>query len=366
MAPTERLALGPIREAVSADERRGVPHRRGPRRAGRVLATATAVVVAVAGLLWGLDARPGGAFTGAAAAGVTGRDVVVEVRAGDSLPSVAHTLVQSNVVGSAEAFLQAAQSNSVLASVQPGFYKLRSAMTAADAVARLADPQYRVGQVVVEAGRQLDDVVDAGTGAVTPGIMSLISRASCVELDGQQRCVSVADLRHAAAGTAPGELSVPGWAAQPVAAMTGDHRRLEGLIAAGTWNFDPLAPPQQIMASLIDASAKKYDHNAVLVMAAEELGVTPYQVLTVASLVQREGGLADYPRVAATLYDRLNSPEPLRLDSTVSFQLARQGTVDDSQRAAATPWNTFVLQGLPATPICSPSDPALAAAEHPM
>ena len=101
-------------------------------------------------------------------------------------------------------------------SIQPGFYKVRTEIPASDAVARLTDPQNRVGKLVIPEGRQLDDIHDIKTNAVTDGIFTLISRATCVDLDGEQRCVSVDDLREAAASTSPSALSVPDWATKPV------------------------------------------------------------------------------------------------------------------------------------------------------
>jgi UPF0755 protein len=56
----------------------------------------------------------------------------------------------------------------------------------------------------------------------------------------------------------------------------------------------------------------------------------------------------------------------LEFDSTVNYPLDRQEVATtDADRARNTPWNTYLNEGLPATPICSPGDPALNAAEHP-
>ena len=50
------------------------------------------------------------------------------------------------------------QGNSAISAIQPGFYKVRTEIPAANAVARLADPQNRVGKLVIPEGRQLDDI----------------------------------------------------------------------------------------------------------------------------------------------------------------------------------------------------------------
>ena len=95
--------------------------------------------------------------------------------------------------------------------------------------------------LVIPEGRQLDDIADVKTNAVTKGIFSLISDATCMNLDGSQQCVKVDDLKQAAGTADPAALSIPAWAIDPVKALGADHRRIEGLIAPGTWNVDPSA-----------------------------------------------------------------------------------------------------------------------------
>ncbi|EUA32113.1 putative aminodeoxychorismate lyase [Mycobacterium intracellulare] len=91
------------------------------------------------------------------------------------------------------------------------------------------------------------------TNVVNPGIFTLISRATCVDFDGSKRCVSVEDLRAAATNSSPLALAVPPWATEPVGELGKDHRRIEGLIAPGTFNVDPSAPPETILSNLIGA-----------------------------------------------------------------------------------------------------------------
>ena len=84
--------------------------------------------------------------------------------------------------------------------------------------------------------------------------------------------------------------------------------------------------------------------------------------------MQREAKPQDFAKVARVIYNRLAEPDHNRLefDSTVNYPLDRQEVATtDADRAQDTPWNTYVREGLPATPICSPGQPALAAAENP-
>jgi UPF0755 protein len=292
-------------------------------------------------------------------------DVIIEVRDGDSTTTIGKTLQDHKVILTVKAFLDAAAGNSAISSIQPGFYKVRTEIPAANAVERLADPQNRVGKLTIPEGRQLDDIRDVRSNAVTDGIFSLISRASCVNLDGERRCVPVDELRVVAESAGPSALSVPRWATEPVTMMGSDHRRLEGLIAPGTWNIDPSASPREILAALIGASATQYAQSGLL-DTAQSMNMSPYQILTVASLVQRESKPQDFAKVARVIYNRLAENRTLEFDSTVNYPLDRiEVATTDADRALNTPWNTYVRPGLPATPICSPGQPALAAAEHP-
>ena len=232
--------------------------------------------------LWHTVFGPGNDYSGEGKS-----DVVIQIHDGDSTTAIGQTLEEHKVVATVRAFVDAAEGNSAMSSIQPGFYKVRTEIPASDAVARLTDAQNRVGKLVIPEGRQLDDIQDVKTNDVTDGIFTLISNATCVDLDGERRCVSEDDLRDAAGSASPAELSVPDWATKAVEAMGDDHRRLEGLIAPGSWDVDPSASPKDILSTLIGASAYQYAQGGLL-DTAKSLSMTPYQILTVASLVQRE------------------------------------------------------------------------------
>ena len=359
------VAVGPPRRGMSRAQRMREARRRRRRRTvrGFTLGLFLVIVIGVVFLgstLWHAVLGPANDYSGD---GVS--DVVIQIHDGDSTTAIAKTLEDHKVVATVRAFVVAAEGNSAMTSIQPGFYKVRTEIPASDAVARLTNAQNRVGKLVIPEGRQLDDIQDVKTNAVTDGIFTLISNATCVDLDGERRCVSKDDLRDAATRTPPSALSVPDWATKPVDAMGDDHRRLEGLIAPGSWDIDPSASPQDILSTLIGASAYQYVQGGLL-DTAKSLSMTPYQILTVASLVQREAKPQDFDKVARVIYNRLHERRTLEFDSTVNYPLDRQEVATtDADRGQMTLWNTYVRQGLPATPICSPGGPALAAAERP-
>ena len=361
----EPEAVGPPRRRMSRLARnRAERGRRRRRFAGRaalaLLVLIMVVVVFVGTRLWNTVFGPGDDYTGDGK-----RDIVIHVQDGDSTTMVGETLQNQQVVKTVRAFVNAAHGNSAINSIQPGWYRMRTEIPAANAVARLADPNNRVGRLVIPEGRQLDDTTDMKTNKVNPGILSLISRATCVDLDGNRRCVSVDDLRAAATNSSPATLAVPPWAIEPVTELGKDHRRIEGLIAPGTFNVDPSASAESILTSLISSGAMEYMKSGLL-GSAQTMGLSPYDILVVASLVQQEASSQDFAKVARVIYNRLQNHHTLEFDSTVNYPLdRREVATSDADRAQRTPWNTYVSQGLPATAICSPGVDALHAAEHP-
>ncbi|RDH75119.1 aminodeoxychorismate lyase [Mycolicibacterium moriokaense] len=361
------VAVGPQRRKKNRADRVREARRRRRRRLVRGVTLSVFIVIVVGAVflgsrLWHTVFGGDSDYSGEGKS-----DVVIQIHDGDSTTAIGETLERHQVVKTSRVFVNAAQGNAGIQAIQPGFYKMRTEIPAADAVARLTDAQNRVGKLVIPEGRQLDDIRDVKTNDVTDGIFTLISKATCVDLDGSRHCVSADDLREVA-GTAPvPELSVPDWAVKPVQAMGNDHRRLEGLIAPGSWDVDPSASPKDILSTLIAASGYQYAQGGLL-DTAKSLSMTPYQILTVASLVQRESKPNDFAKVARVIYNRLVAPDHRRLefDSTVNYSLDRQEVATtDGDRARETPWNTYVRDGLPATPICSPGSDALAAAERP-
>lgn len=360
---TEAAKPAPSRRKSRAARRAEASRRR--RRFVIRVSLALVVVVVLAGVfagtkLWHTVFGNGDDYSGGGK-----RDVVIQVEAGDSTTMVGETLQHQQVVKTVRAFVNAAHGNSAITSIQPGFYRVRTEIPAGDAVTRLTDPKNRVGRLVIPEGRQLDDTTDMKTNRVNPGIFSLISQATCVDLDGNRRCVPVADLRAAATDSSIAALAVPPWAVQPATELGKDHRRLEGLIAPGTFNVDPSAPAEGILASLVSAGASEYTKSG-LIDTAQAMGLSPYDILVVASLVQQEANPPDFAKVAQVIYNRLHARHTLEFDSTVNYPLdRREVATSDADRAQRTPWNTYVSQGLPATAICSPGLDALRAAEHP-
>ena len=288
-----------------------------------------------------------------------GHTVMVRVEDGDSVSGLAPELVDKGVVGSRKALILAAEKNQV--DLQAGYYTLQEGMSADAALAALHDEKNRRGVVDLPTGITLDDVAVVG-GKKREGIFSMVSKQTCVD---QNTCISADDLKKAAGQTDLKKLNVPDWAMQPVSARGDDPRRLEGLISPGFHVFNPEASAEEIVADLVKDSVETYQETG-LEQAATTVNLSPYQLITAASLVEREAPEGDFDKVARVILNRLKEKQKLEFDSTVNYSVDEQEiATTDQDRGKMTPWNTYAKEGLPDTPISSPGIKAVQAMEHP-
>ena len=285
---------------------------------------------------------------------------LVQVPEGSSMGELAPELAEKNVVKTPEAFSSAANSNPRASQIKPGFYRLQEEMSAKSAVEALLDDATMVDLLDVHGGATLLDVNVLG-GDVRFGIYSLISQVSCKE----GGCVSAEELEKIAATVDPAELGAPDWAVEEVRARGEDPKRIEGLIAPGQYVLDPNMDAQEILTDLITRSTKKYNDTNI-VDRAQAIGLKPYELLTAASLVERESPAGEFDKVARVILNRLHEPMRLELDSTVNYGLEDvELATTDEDRHRETPWNTYAKDGLPDSPIASPSEEAIQAMENP-
>lgn len=315
------------------------------------------IIVAAVGLLW-VRGGVSGDYDGEG----NGQMIVVNVAQGSSLSDLSSELVDQDVVATRDAFMSAANSHARSGELQPGFYRLQKKMSANSAVEALLNPENQAGTVDLPTGVRLMDTHIVASDDVRKGIFTLISEASCMAPD---QCVTVDQLKQAAGSADPAALGVPAWAAGEVAARGDDPRRLEGLITPGVHQFNPQSSAGEILASLVAESAKRYEDTG-LEASAQRVGLSPYQLITAASLIQMEAPDGDFDKVARVILNRLEEPMRMQFDSTVNYDLEDQEiATTDQDRARVTAWNTYAKDGLPDTPIASPSIAAITAMENP-
>ncbi|MGH4013063.1 MAG: endolytic transglycosylase MltG [Pseudonocardiaceae bacterium] len=346
------------------DQRRAREQRHGLRRRRRIVlgAALTVLVLAVGAVLYGarqlIELRRVPDY-----AGPGGAELVVQVEKGESLTAIGDTLVDRDVVASIRAFTGAAENDPRIRAVQPGFYQMRAQMSGAGAVAQLLDPAARVGQLEIRGGEQLDDV-RLPNGTTVPGLLTELSRASCAVIGGVSTCVSPEQLRTAMGQADPATLGVPNWIADPIARVE-PSRRLEGLLVPGTYDVRPGSSAVDLLRQITETSVTRLLAGG-LPDSAADTGYSPYEVLVIASIIEREAITPDFGNVSRVIYNRLAEGMPLQMDSTINYPLDRQQVrTSGDDRAQPGPYNTYLNKGLPASPIGAPSVAAVSAAADP-
>ena len=139
---------------------------------------------------------------------------------------------------------------------------------------------------------------------------------------------------------------------------------LEGQLAPLQYSFAPNTTTHDALAEMLKSFS---DEVSATKLAQGYEHFTPYEVLTVASLVQIEADPADYAKVARVIYNRLSIGMPLELNSTVQYALGLRGQIGLSIKATKvdSPYNTYLHTGLPPTPISNPSIAAITGALNP-
>jgi UPF0755 protein len=271
----------------------------------------------------------------------TGR-AIFEVHEGDTVAEMGRNLKDQDVVASVEAFLNAANDNPDSNKIQVGFYELRKQMKAADVVEILVNP----------------DNLASATVTIPEGY----SVAQTVKELAKGTDYSKQEFEKALAD--PSALGLPVYA----------EGNPEGYLFPATYDFGPQMKPADMLKLMVDRW-KQAAETTGLEAGAAELGYTPHEMMTIASLVEAEGR-GDYtPKIARVIYNRLENPDNgltngfLEIDATVNYALGRPGVVrltqEEIDSVADSPYNTYTQPGLPPGPIEAPGEAAMKASLDP-
>ncbi len=218
------------------------------------------------------------------------------------------------------------------------------------------------------AFRALSVVTGAGR-KIKPGEYEIPSRASALKI---LRILSLGDaVNH--------KLTIPeGWAVAQVLAkiknnpmLSGDMPPIpaEGTLLPDTYNLNRGDTRAELINKMVAAQSKVLD-DLWLKRAADLPIKTKEEALVLASIVEKETGIAEErPKVAAVFVNRLREGMKLQSDPTIiygitkGFPLGRKIMKDEITKD--TPWNTYVINGLPPTPICNPGKEAIMAVLNP-
>ncbi len=258
-------------------------------------------------------------------------EVAITIPAGAGPKSVATELQEKKVIANPDIFIR--EFAAAGGALSPGEFTLRSEMKASDAVAVLLNrDKGKVLYFAVSAGLRIGESLQAiseGTG------------------------VPVSELK--ALSDSPAQFGVPARA-----------KNLEGFLAPGEYRFPLGTTAKDVLQKLVTGTLDELKSQGVTDPAKQ------YDVVTVASIVQAEGGQAEYGDVAGAIYNRLkpNNTETnglIQSDATVTYGLGiRSFHIDENQKTdKSNLYNTYAITGLPAGPIGSPGKTAIDAAAKP-
>ena len=297
---------------------------------GRVLIAAIVIVIVGGGVaLWGRLRvnTPYRAFSG--------EEVFVDLPAGLGVAAIADRLTAAGVIPEAWTFRIAARLSGSDRRLKAGEYRFADASKPVDVMARLVAGDVYTRAVTFPEGLTIVEMAEifGKSGLGTPD--EFIAAASDVSL---------------------------------VAAFDADARSLEGYLFPDTYAW----PRREAAADAVRAMVARFDRafGGELRAEAAARGLGVRETLTLASIIEKETGRAEErPLVSAVIHNRLKIGMPLQCDPTVIYalMLARRwdGNLRKADLSMRSPYNTYVVAGLPPTPIASPGRASIEAAVRP-
>ncbi|MCX5395862.1 endolytic transglycosylase MltG [Streptomyces sp. NBC_00102] len=276
----------------------------------------------------------------------TGPQVEVEIPKNALGYDIANKLKKQGVVKSVDAFVSAQNSNPKGNSIQAGVYLLNKQMSAANAVKMMLDPKSQNALVIPEGTRNVKiyELIDKRIG-LAEGTTKKVAHDRVKDLGLPDWATNHADLKDPLEG-----FLFP--AAYPVAKGSKPEDALKRMVSRANEEYSKLD---------LDGAAKKYDLDG------------PWQVLTVASLVQAEGiSHDDFRKMAEVVYNRLQpdntvTNRKLEFDSAFNYLKNQSEITIRSSEIRTNPdlYNTYYHAGLPPGPIGNPGDEAISATLNP-
>ncbi len=266
------------------------------------------------------------------------------VEIGETAASIAGRLQEQSLINDADLFRLFLRYNGLDASLEAGDYELRRNMNMREIAEALQKASFEEVAVTIPEGWRAEQVAELLTNQ---NIM-----------DG---AVFLATVRQ---GTG---IDHPLLADRPAGAS------YEGYLFPDTYRLPAKASPEDLISRMLDNMASKIPANAVELTAAQ--GYTFYEILTVASIVEREAVIPDErPTIASVYLNRLAQGMPLQADPTVQYAMGYQTDTGQWWKTPVTleeysqvnsPYNTYLNYGLPPGPISNPGASAINATLQP-
>lgn len=272
--------------------------------------------------------------------------VPFEVQSGQSLTRVANNLESAGLIRSKTVFKYYCDFAGMGQKIQVGNYQLNRSMTIDEIADQLTrgDGNPLVRNITLIPGWTLEDFA---ARLVKDGV-----------LESADEFLSLCKVGN--------EFSDYYYIADVLQSGTASVRKyvLEGYLAANTYEVYTNATAKDIIRKLLSQTERAFPADAQ--DRAAELGYTMDQMLTLASMIEKEAKTADFAKVSAVFHNRLKAGMTLGSDVTIHYITGvRKMSLDEKDLAVTSPYNTYKRTGLPVGPICSPSVEAINAALYP-
>jgi UPF0755 protein len=257
---------------------------------------------------------------------------IVEIKPGSSFAHIANQLETSGIISDARRFTLLARWRSATAQVHAGEYLFEFAATPDQILARLVSGDIRKFQVTIPEGFNLREI------------------SARLEKTGIGSADEILTLCHDAVFLTEMEVNAPS---------------LEGYLFPETYTYTSSTTPRQLLQAMVAQLQSQLTPD--LLAKAETLHLDRHQLITLASIIQKEAGnIMEMPLISAVFHNRLQKGIALQADPTVIYGIADfNGNLTRKHLETPTPYNTYRNRGLPPGPIASPGLFALQAAANP-
>lgn len=267
--------------------------------------------------------------------GYPGKGVFFKVSSGASSGAIARKLEADGIIKDAQLFLAALRLRGAAGRLQAGEYWFENEVALVEVIDRLVAGDVFYRSVTIPEGLTLWETAkllsDKGFGDAE-ALSSAFERGSLI------------------------------------ASVDPDAENLEGYLFPETYRFPRDPSPDDVAGVFVSRFLHVFD--GARRARAEELGLDVRQVVTLASVVEKETGRADErPVIASVFWNRLKRRMPLQSDPTIIYDLKRRGQFDGNLRRrdlrSDSAYNTYTRPGLPRGPIASPGRAAIDAVLNP-
>ncbi|MEW6266464.1 MAG: endolytic transglycosylase MltG [Thermodesulfobacteriota bacterium] len=257
--------------------------------------------------------------------------IVVEIPSGASVRQIGRLLQEKGVIRSAEAFRYYVTLKKTGGRIKAGEQVLDSSQNTPEVLAALIKGSFKLYPVTVPEGLTMAQI------AVLIHKAGLVDEQAFLDLGRDQAFIKAMGLQ---------------------------EDSLEGYLFPDTYNFIRNVTTKEVVKAMVERFWQVWEKYRPL---AEIQKLTRHEIVTLASLVEKEtGAAAERPLVASVFHNRLAKGMKLETDPTVIYGLKSfDGNLTKKDLQTPSPYNTYLIPGLPPGPICSPGEASLKAVLEP-